>query len=248
MKILLLDIETSPHTVFAWGLFKQNISLSQVQDTSRVLCASYKWLGDKKTHFVSEWKDGVDGMLDELYNVIEESDVIVTYNGNRFDLPTLNKEFLLNGYTPPAPYKSVDLYRTVKTKFRFASNKLDHVAKELGLGGKTSHYGFQMWVDVMDGNRKAQKLMEQYNKQDVILLEKVYGVVLPWIGNHPNLSHYLGSVSCPNCASKHLQHRGYSTKATGKYKRYQCQDCGKWSQAAKAEEVNPINNRINSIQ
>lgn len=248
MKILLLDIETSPHTVFAWGLFKQNISLSQVQDTSRVLCASYKWLGDKKTHFVSEWKEGVDEMLKELYNVIEEADVIVTYNGNRFDLPTLNKEFLLNGYKPPAPYKSVDLYRTVKTKFRFASNKLDHVAQELGLGGKTSHYGFQMWVDVMDGNRKAQKLMEQYNKQDVILLEKVYGVVLPWISNHPNHSHHSGRVSCPNCGGTHLQHRGYQISATGKKARYQCQDCGKWSQAAKAEEVNPINNRINSIQ
>ena len=213
-----------------------------------MLCASYKWLGDKKTHFVSEWKDGVDGMLNELYNVIEEADVIVTYNGNRFDLPTLNKEFLLNGYKPPAPYKSVDLYRTVKTKFRFASNKLDHVAQELGLGGKTSHYGFQMWVDVMDGNRKAQKLMEQYNKQDVILLEKVYHVVLPWVGNHPNHSHHSNAPVCPNCGSKHLQQRGFSVSATGKKARYQCQDCGKWSQAAKAEEVNPINNRINSIQ
>ena len=248
MKILLLDIETSPHTVFAWGLFKQNISLSQVQDTSRVLCASYKWLGDKKTHFVSEWKEGVDGMLEELYNVIEESDVIVTYNGNRFDLPTLNKEFLLNGYTPPAPYKSVDLYRTVKSKFRFASNKLDHVAQELGLGAKTSHYGFQMWVDVMGGNRKAQKLMEQYNRQDVILLEKVYHAVLPWVANHPNHSHHHGSMACPNCGSHSLQRRGSQVSATGKKARYQCQDCGKWSKSAKAEEVSNIKTRINSIQ
>jgi len=125
MKILLLDIETSPHSVYAWGLFKQNISLSQVKDTSRVLCSAYKWLGERKTNFTSEWTDGVDGMQEKMYNVIEEADAIVTYNGNRFDLPTLNKEFLLTGYRPPAPYKSVDLYRTVKNKFRFASNKLD---------------------------------------------------------------------------------------------------------------------------
>ena len=58
MRILLLDIETSPHSVFAWGLFKQNISIGQIQDTSRVLCASYKWLGEKKNHFVSEWDAG----------------------------------------------------------------------------------------------------------------------------------------------------------------------------------------------
>jgi len=135
-----------------------------VKDTSRVLCSAYKWLGEKKTNFTSEWTDGVDGMLEKMYNVIEEADAIVTYNGNRFDLPTLNKEFLLTGYRPPAPYKSVDLYRTVKNKFRFASNKLDHVAQQLGLGSKTDHYGFQMWLDVMDGNKKAQKLMETYNK------------------------------------------------------------------------------------
>lgn len=247
MKILLLDIETSPHSVYAWGLFKQNISLSQVRDTSRVLCASYKWLGDKKTYFVSEWKEGVDVMLEELYNVIEEADAIVTYNGNRFDLPTLNKEFLLNNYKPPAPYKSVDLYRTAKSKFRFASNKLDHVAQQLGLGSKTSHYGFQMWVDVMEGNRKAQKLMEQYNKQDVILLEKVYNVVLPWIANHPNHSHHSGSAVCPNCGSKHLQHRGFTITAVGRQQRFQCQDCGKWSKSAESYEKTPKENRINSI-
>jgi len=247
MKILLLDIETSPHSVYAWGLFKQNISLSQVKDTSRVLCSAYKWLGERKTNFTSEWTDGVDGMLENMYNVIEEADAIVTYNGNRFDLPTLNKEFLLTGYRPPAPYKSVDLYRTVKNKFRFASNKLDHVAQQLGLGSKTDHYGFQMWLDVMDGNKKAQKLMETYNKQDVVLLEKVYDIVLPWIANHPNRSHHSGSAVCPNCGSKSLQHRGFAITAVGRQQRYQCQDCGKWSKASESCEKTPKENRINSI-
>jgi len=247
MKILLLDIETSPHSVYAWGLFKQNISLSQVKDTSRVLCSAYKWLGERKTNFTSEWTDGVDGMLEKMYNVIEEADAIVTYNGNRFDLPTLNKEFLLTGYRPPAPYKSVDLYRTVKNKFRFASNKLDHVAQQLGLGSKTDHYGFQMWLDVMDGNKRAQKLMETYNKQDVVLLEKVYDIVLPWIANHPNRSHHSGSAVCPNCGSKSLQHRGFAITAVGRQQRYQCQDCGKWSKASESCEKTPKENRITSI-
>jgi len=247
MKILLLDIETSPHSVYAWGLFKQNISLSQVKDTSRVLCSAYKWLGERKTNFTSEWTDGVDGMLEKMYNVIEEADAIVTYNGNRFDLPTLNKEFLLTGYRPPAPYKSVDLYRTVKNKFRFASNKLDHVAQQLGLGSKTDHYGFQMWLDVMDGNKKAQKLMETYNKQDVVLLEKVYDIVLPWIANHPNRSHHSGSAVCPNCGSKSLQHRGFAITAVGRQQRFQCQDCGKWSKASESCEKTPKENRITSI-
>jgi len=247
MKIALLDIETSPHSGFFWQLFKQTINPNQVKDTSRTLCASYKWLGEKKTYFTSEWTDGVDGMLDTMYNVLEEADAVVTYNGNRFDLPTLNKEFLLNGYAPPAPYKSVDLYRTVKSKFRFASNKLDHIAGQLGLGRKTDHYGFQMWLDVMNGDVKAQKLMEKYNKQDVVLLEKVYDTVLPWIANHPNRSHHSGTAVCPNCGSKHLQHRGFTITAVGRQHRLQCQDCGKWSKRAESCEKTPKENRIISI-
>jgi DNA polymerase elongation subunit (family B) len=173
-----------------------------------------------------------------MYNVLEEADAVITYNGNRFDLPTLNKEFLLNEYNPPAPYKSVDLYRTIKSKFRFASNKLDHVSEQMGLGRKTDHYGFKMWLDVMNGDSKAQKLMEKYNRQDVVLLERVYKHVLPWISNHPNHSNYSGNAVCPNCSSKRLQRRGIAVTATGHYHRLQCQDCGKWSKEVKVHQKN----------
>jgi ribosomal protein L32 len=104
-----------------------------------------------------------------------------------------------------------------------------------------------MWLDVMDGNKKAQKLMETYNKQDVVLLEKVYDIVLPWIANHPNRSHHSGSAVCPNCGSKHLQHRGFAITSVGRQQRFQCQDCGKWSKASESCEKTPKENRINSI-
>lgn len=247
MKILLLDIETSPHSAYVWGLFKQNINLAQIQETGRVLCASYKWLGERDTHFVSEWEDTAQGMLNHLHTVMDDADVIVTYNGNRFDLPTLNKEFLLFGFKPPAPYKSVDLYPTVKRRFRFASNKLDHVAQQLKLGQKVSHSGFQMWIDVMNGVSEAQEEMKTYNIHDVVLLEKVYGKILPWIPNHPNHSHHSGTHVCPNCSSTKLQSRGYATTAAGKYQRYQCQDCGKWSRSAKVFKPTPPSERTVSL-
>ena len=53
MKILILDIETSPHTGFHWGLFQQNISIGQLIESSTVLCWAAKWLGEKKVHFSS---------------------------------------------------------------------------------------------------------------------------------------------------------------------------------------------------
>ena len=38
MKLLFLDIETSPNQAYVWGLFKQNIGISQMTDSSRVMC------------------------------------------------------------------------------------------------------------------------------------------------------------------------------------------------------------------
>ena len=88
MKILLLDCETSPMSVYAWSLFKPHISINQIQDTSRTLCVAYKWLGEKKTHFLSEWTH--EDMIAQLHELLSEADIVITYNGNRFDLPVLH--------------------------------------------------------------------------------------------------------------------------------------------------------------
>lgn len=234
MKILLIDLETSPTTAAVWGLYGVNISINQIKAPGRTLCAAYKWLGDpdKKTVFVSQWKTGFDEMTKMLHAVLSEADAVITYNGNKFDLPTLNREFLLAGLTPPSPSKSIDLYRTVRKQFKFVSNKLDFVCQQLGLGSKTHHKGMDLWTGVEAGNRKDQRTMEVYNKQDVFLLEKLYNRLLPWIPNHPSTPVHDGLTDaprCPTCSSTHVQRRGYHVTKIGKYHRVHCQDCGSWS-------------------
>jgi hypothetical protein len=146
----------------------------------------------------------------------------------------LNKEFLLHHLAPPAPYKQIDLLKVVRKEFRFASNKLDHIAQRLDLGKKASHEGYQLWVKCMNKDPDAWKVMEKYNKQDVILLEKVYERLLPWLGrNHPNRNLY-NSTGCPTCGNAKLQKRGFSYTTTGTFQRFQCTHCGTWSKATKA--------------
>lgn len=53
MKILLLDIETAPNTVYTWGLFKQNIAINQIESPGYILCWAAKWLGDDRMFFSS---------------------------------------------------------------------------------------------------------------------------------------------------------------------------------------------------
>jgi len=186
MKILLLDIESSPNVAHVWGLWQQNVGINQLMESSYVLCWAAKWLGDKKIMFDSVHQSNPKKMLKGIYDLLDAADAVIHYNGTKFDIPTLNKEFLLHSYAPPSPYKQIDLLRVARSQFRFPSNKLDYVAQRLGLGKKTHHEGHELWVKCMNGDDSAWKIMEKYNKQDVVLLESVYHRILPWIKNHPN--------------------------------------------------------------
>jgi hypothetical protein len=229
IKTLFLDIETSPNTAFVWNLFKENIPLARLIETSQMLCYSAKWAGDSGIIFDSLFKSGAKNMLAGIHELLDQADAVVHYNGQKFDIPVLNKEFIIEGFTPPAPYKNIDLYRTVRNVFKFTSNKLDHVVQQLGLGEKIPTT-FDLWVACMNNDAEAWKFMEQYNKNDVVILEKLYQKLLPWIPNHPNYTLYTDSeaILCPTCGGSSYIRRGFAYTTVGKYQRFQCSTCGKW--------------------
>jgi DNA polymerase elongation subunit (family B)/endogenous inhibitor of DNA gyrase (YacG/DUF329 family) len=232
VKLLFIDIENAPNMATVWGIYNQNISINQLLETSRVLCFTAQWHGEEHAYFMSEYEHTHEGMINALWDFLNEADAVIHYNGKKFDMPVINREFLKYGLTPPSPYKQIDLMLTVKKQFRFVSNKLDHVCDELGIGRKVSHEGHELWLKCMDGQPAAWKKMEEYNIQDVALLEELYEKLKPWITDHPNLAMYADErteISCPNCGSHNIQKRGLAHTTTYSYQRYQCQDCGTWS-------------------
>ena len=234
MKILHLDIESSPNTAHVWGLWQQNVSINQLMESSYVLCYAAKWEGEEDLFFDSVHQSKPKAMLKGIHGLLDSADAVVHYNGTKFDIPTLNKEFILHGFNPPSPYKQVDLLRVVRSNFRFPSNKLDYVAQRLGLVSKHEHEGHALWVKCMNGDKDTWKRMEEYNIQDVVLLESLYHKLLPWIKTHPNRNLFTDDVVCPTCGSNHLQKRGTAISTTGTYQRYQCKGCGSWSQGTKS--------------
>jgi DNA polymerase elongation subunit (family B) len=231
MKILLLDIETSPNVAHVWGIWQQNVGLSQLLESSYTMCYSAKWLGDEQIYFDSVQKSEPKSMLEGIHGLLEQADAVVHYNGTKFDMPTLNKEFIIHKMNPPPPIKQIDLLRVVKSQFRFPSNKLDYVAQRLSLGKKKDHEGHILWVKCMNGDKKAWKTMEEYNIQDVILLEKLYKKLLPWIKNPINLNIMKdrNGFNCPTCGKASLISKGFSYTTTGAYQRYHCKACGAFS-------------------
>lgn len=233
MKTLLLDLETAPNLAYVWGLWNENVNIDRIVNSGYVLCWSAKWLGEREVLFSSLAQDGQKKMVRRIHALVTAADATVQFNGDKFDLPTLNKEFVLQGLAPPPPTHSIDLYKVVKKRFRFPSNKLDYVAQALGLGKKVRHSGFELWVRCMATDpfdEAAWEEMRRYNVHDVRLLERLYDRLLPWIRNHPNygLHNDADRPVCINCGSERLQRRGVATTGVGRYARYQCVDCGTW--------------------
>lgn len=239
MNTLIVDIETAPHRVYAWGLWGQDISTNQIVEPGYTLCWGAKWLGKPKVFFervsgapgTREFKGSFRRMVEAAHALLEEADAVIHYNGNKFDMPTLKKEFLMLGLDPPSPQTQIDLLRVVKKQFRFPSNKLDYVARALGLGGKVKHMGMDLWKQCMAGDESAWRVMRRYNIRDVRMLEPLYERLVPWIQPHPNMGLYMDSASpvCPNCGSCNVIKKGLTRTATQAYQRYKCRACGKWS-------------------
>ena len=235
MKALLFDIETMPTLAYIWALLTKYVPHGNVAERGYTACFAAKWLGKKKVTFRSVHHHSKKEMLQTIWEMLNEADVVIHYNGTKFDVPTLNLEFLEAGMPPPSPFIEIDLYRTAKGRFRLLSNSLAFLAKILGLPGKLNHKGMELWTECRHGNAASWKVMKAYNIQDVLLLEQVYKKLLPWIQPHPNMGHFVDAEKpvCPTCGSNHLQSRGSYYTATMRYQRYQCMEkaCGKWSRA-----------------
>jgi DNA polymerase elongation subunit (family B) len=230
VKVLFFDIETVPHEVFVWGLWGQNVAISQIIQPGRVFAFAAKWLGNKEVLFHSDYHDGHEEMVLAAHRLLSEADIVVTYNGISFDIPHMQTEFLLAGLAPPRPYKQIDLLRVIRKQFKFASNKLDFISQQLGLGKKTSHEGFDLWVKCLEMDPKAWAKMKTYACQDVRLTEKNYHYLLPWLTTVPHVGQMDGAdgSSCWACGGTKLRRDGTAHAFVTSYRLYQCLKCGAW--------------------
>lgn len=233
-KILLFDIETSPMKAYVWKRWKENISLEQVISDWYCICWSAKWLFSNETMSdcltVPEiMKEDDSRIMQSLHKLINEADIVVSMNGNNFDIPRINSRFIINDLPPTKPFFSVDVYQIVKKQFGFSCNSLNGLARYFGFESKLDT-NFDLWKRCVEGDPVALHYMETYNKRDVDLLEEVYLKLLPWIKRHPNIGNIISSdkLVCPNCGSEFVTNvdgKFYFT-GVGKYQLHQCSKCG----------------------
>lgn len=227
-KILILDIERLPGLARVWEPKTRYIAPRSFVEWPRLLCWTARWYGEKDYQFAAEWIDH-DAMLKSVWNLYNECDICVSFNGIRFDNKHLKSEWLEAGLRPPSPWKDVDLFQVVK-QFGFESKSLDSVSRRLGRPGKTLSYDADAAFSAANGNQRAQNRLKRYNQGDVELTEWLYDRLRGWIPNHPFIGEHDGNGEtdrCNQCGSAKLRREPSKYRAVViDYNLLRCSDCG----------------------
>ena len=179
-KVLIIDIETRSLTVKTFGLRDQNIGLEQVVDDGGILCWSAKWLGSNKVFF--EETKGVKSkekvILKKLKKLMDEADIILGQNSQKFDIPIINGLLLYYDLIDDVKeYKQIDTLRMSRSKYKFLSHKLQYMSGKLCEIKKQTHAkfpGMSLWMEYEAKNPKAFVEMKKYNLADVEATEELF--------------------------------------------------------------------------
>lgn len=229
-RILITDIETSQMLVKVWQLRgNEYIEPSRIVEDWFVICWAGKWLGEKEvmSDVVTPRearKRNDRRVVISLFKLLDEADLVIAHNGDKFDIAKLKTRFLKHNLKLPSPYLSIDTLKVARKEFRLTSNKLDYICRYLGIPAKIETGGITLWDESEQGNEEALNKMDKYCKNDVKILEDVYLELRPYIRNHPNLALYMESEEevCPNCGSTKLT-KGYVMSTTNN--QYECAKC-----------------------
>lgn len=254
-KILVLDIERQSALVDGvWSLGSRNSSWihpDRIIEPSRTICFAYRWLHEDKTGFVAEWEDGLTQdntslapggghkvMIAKAHQLLDEADYVVGYNSKNFDIKHLKSHMWVYDMLPPAPHVDIDLMQAVSRNFAFMAKSMAYISKVKAMEGKAeTEKGLwrKLRWSVGDELRAAQRQMRHYNIRDVDQTVELFIDMRPWLsGLNVGLYNDDGELHCTNCNSTHLQYRGQAGNRTYSYRRFQCQDCGKWGRDSRS--------------
>jgi DNA polymerase elongation subunit (family B) len=232
-RILILDIETSLMRARLWSTGDQYIRHNQIEKDWHLMAWAAKWLDEATVHYMDQRKakDISDDskILKGIWKLMDEADVIVYQNGDKFDRKRLNTRFILNGLPPPSSYQTIDTLKLAKKNFDFTSNKLEYLTEKLNKKyKKLSHEkypGELLWLECEKGNIRAWNEMKKYNQHDVLSTEELYKQLLPY-GTPVNFAVFTDEETVCQCGSRDFSKWGFRYVGGTRYQRLKCNSCG----------------------
>ena len=208
-KRLFFDIETSPMIVYSWRVgYNLNIPYGNIIEDWKIITICYKWEGDN-TVYSLKWdkKHNDKQLLIDFIKIANQADEIIGHNGDRFDIKKVRTRCIYHRVPMFPKYRTLDTLKKARSGFAFDSNKLDAIAKFLGVGAKLEHEGFEMWVKCMHNDEDALKKMIEYCMVDVVVLEDVYTAMQHYIkpNSHAGVANGGAKYSCPICGNEEIE-------------------------------------------
>jgi uncharacterized protein YprB with RNaseH-like and TPR domain len=167
MKTLAFDLEMS------------NLSAN----FGMILCGGFKEIGAKEavtmydlratsTYDKEPWHD--EELALDIKKELTNADILVSYNGRRFDIPFLNSRLVKYGHKPIIGVKHIDLFFVSKFQLKLNNWSLDALAKHLGCKTQKTHMEGEQWTRAMTGDQDAFDYIVTHCIQDVKVLEQVF--------------------------------------------------------------------------
>ena len=209
-----------------------NIGYENIIKERAIICICYYWEDEDEWHWLT-WDKNQDDkkMLKEFVAIMDEADEIVGHNSDKFDWAWVRTRALFHDIPMKPKYQTIDTLKIARSRFRFNSNRLDYLAKFLGVGSKL-HTTFGLWKDILLNNDKeAMDTMVNYCGEDVMVLSRVWGKMCNHVEPKMNYAALYESnkTGCPECGSEDLKSNGTRATLTGIIKRqFKCRDCGKY--------------------
>ena len=127
-RTLFWDLESSLLEGYFFRIWQENIPMRRIKKQSHLLSASFSYNNDVVQGYrltPEQVKTGDDfDVVRKMVEAINNCDLMVTFNGKRFDVKLLNTRALFWGLPPVKSPKHIDLFEQSKRVFKFPSNSM----------------------------------------------------------------------------------------------------------------------------
>ncbi len=241
-RTLFWDLESSLLEGYFFRIWQENIPMRRIKKQSHLLSASFAYNNDAVQGYrltPEQVKTGDDfDVVCKVVEAINNCDLMVTFNGKRFDVKLLNTRALFWGLPPVKSPKHIDLFEQSKRVFKFPSNSMQNVSMYLGENGKLETSGSNLWERCSEWENyeeceKALIEMVTYGNQDIEATRDLYNRFQGWMKGVPNLGVITNestenkTLRCSHCGSDDIFLMNQKTyTSVSSFDLYRCANMG----------------------
>lgn len=230
LKTVVCDIETSPCLAMVFQTGKQTVTIDSLIPGyfTKIICISWRWVGETKKHILYWDKKMNDKkLLIDFIEAVKDAECIVGHNEKSFDIKVINTRIAFHSLKVRLPLVLLeDTLLLARKVFRLPSMKLAYLLQYFGIEKRKIKTDMSWWIDCCYYNDRSRlKEMGKYCIRDTDSLHDLYLKIRTYLPSTINYAIVKGNNElCPSCGGI-LYPNGWRYTSVGKYQRRTCKSC-----------------------